>query len=150
MAHTYTSLFVHCVFSTKERRNLLSKDVRERLWPYLGGIAREKGMSAVAVGGTDNHVHILLSVPPTISAAKAVQLIKGTSSKWIHDTFPTHASFAWQEGYGAFTINVSGIEETIAYINRQEEHHRVRSFEEEYIGFLKRHRIEYDDRYVGG
>ena len=150
MAHTYTNCLVHYVFSTKDRRNLLSQDLRERLWPYLGGIAQQNEMKALAVGGTDNHVHILLSLPATVSIAKAIQLVKGGSSKWIHDNFPMHANFAWQEGYGAFSISVSGLADTIAYIERQEERHQTRTFEEEYVAFLKKHGLEYDERYVWG
>jgi REP element-mobilizing transposase RayT len=116
----------------------------------MGGIARENKMKALAVGGTDNHAHLLLSLPPMLSVAKAIQLIKGGSSKWVHDTFPGSAGFAWQEGYGAFTIAVSGIEKTVAYINAQEEHHRIQPFEEEFIAFLRRHGIVYDARYVWG
>ena len=141
---------MHYVFSTKERRNTLSADLRERLWPYLGGIARENGLKVLALGGTDNHVHLLVSVSSTLSVAKVIQLIKGGSSKWIHDTFPAHAKFAWQEGYGAFSIGVSGVDDTIRYIKAQEQHHRSRSFEEEYLGFLEKHGLEFDERYIWG
>ena len=117
MAHSYSSCLIHYVFSTKGRRPFISRELRQRLWPYLGGIARENGLKALAVGGTDNHVHILVSLPSTLSIAKSVQLIKGGSSKWIHETFPVHAGFAWQEGYGAFSISVSHASDTIAYID---------------------------------
>ena len=150
MAHSYSSTLIHYVFSTKERRNTISSELRQRLWPYLGGVAREHGMKALAVGGTENHAHALISLPSTLTVAKAIQLVKGSSSKWIHETFPTHATFAWQEGYAAFSIGVSGVSETIAYINSQEEHHRTRTFEEELKGFLARHDIEYDERHVFG
>lgn len=150
MSHTYTSVLIHAVFSTKDRGNSLSRKLRDRLWPYLTGIARKNGMLALAAGGTDNHVHVLLSLPSTMPVAKAMQLVKGGSSKWIHETFPTHADFAWQEGYGAFSVSISAMDETVAYINGQEEHHRTRSFEEEYVEFLGKHGIEYDERYVWG
>ena len=150
MGHTYTSCLMHCVFSTKVRQKALSTDLRDRLWPYLGGIARENGIKALAVGGTDDHVHLLLSLPATMSIAKAIQLIKGGSSKWIHDTFATHTDFAWQAGYGAFSVAVSGIDQTVAYINRQEAHHQMQSFRDELVGFLERHGIPYDERYVFG
>ena len=150
MAHSYASCLIHYVFSTNNRRNTLSGNVRERLWPYLGGIARENGMKALAVGGTDNHAHMLVSLPTTLAIAKAIQLLKGGSSKWVHDTFPTHRDFAWQEGYGAFSIGVSGIPDTVAYINNQEEHHRTKTFEDEYVAFLVKHGIEFDNRYVWG
>jgi len=139
---------MHCVFSTKERLHLISPELESRLWPYLGGIARENKMKAMAIGGTLDHLHALLSLPSTMSFAKAVQLIKGGSSKWIHDTFPEHRSFAWQEGYGAFSVSVSHVEKTITYIENQPEHHRTRTFEEEFIAFLKKHRVQYDERYV--
>ena len=150
MSHTYTSVLIHTVFSTKDRRNSISRNVANRLGLYISGIARKNDMKALASGGTENHLHVLLSLPSTMPVAKALQLVKGGSSKWIHETFPTHADFAWQEGYGAFSVSVSGVDETIAYINGQEEHHRTRSFEEEYVEFLRRHGMEYDERYVWG
>ena len=150
MAHSYSSCLMHYVFSTKNRRKTISSELRERLWPYLGGIARENDMKALAVGGTDDHVHILVSLPATVSVSKAIQLIKGGSSKWIHETFPFHADFAWQEGYGAFSIGTSGVKDTMRYVDAQEEHRRTKTFEEEYLAFLKKHDIEYDERYVWG
>src|SRR5713226_8145186 len=101
MSHTYTNSLFHCVFSTKNREKLLSADCRDRLWPYLGGIARKNNLKALAVGGIEDHVHVLLSLPATESIAHAMQLMKGGSSKWVHDTFPLMRSFAWQQGYGA-------------------------------------------------
>jgi putative transposase len=146
--HSFNSSLHHCVFATKGRETLLSAEIRQRLWPYLGGVARENGMKALAVGGVADHVHILLSLPATISMAKAMQLLKGNSSKWIHETFPKLRSFAWQEGYAAFSIGVSGIEETRAYIRNQEEHHRTRTYREEVIVFLKRHGLPFDDAMI--
>ena len=124
--------------------------MRERLWAYIGGIARENNMKALAVGGTADHIHVLLALSSTISVAKAIQLIKGGSSKWVSDAFPMLRNFTWQEGYGAFSISVSGIDDTIAYIQTQEEHHRRRTFQEEFLAFLKKHGIAYDERYVWG
>ena len=143
--HSFTSCLVHCVFSTKERRRLITPALKERLWPYLGGIAREHKMKILAVDGVEDHVHTLLSIPATLAIAKAVQLLKDNSSKWIHETFPDQRLFGWQEGYGAFSIGVSGVEETMAYIRNQKEHHRSRSFKEELIAFLDKHGIEYED-----
>ena len=105
MSHSYVSNLMHCVFSTKERLPLITPELEPRLWPYLGGIARENKMKAIAIGGTTDHVHGLLSLPATMSFAKAVQLIKGGSSKWVHDSFRDHRRFAWQEGYGAFSVS---------------------------------------------
>ncbi len=150
MPHTYASVLLHCVFSTKERRPFIKPELQQRLWPYIGGIARENRMRALSIGGTEDHIHLLLSLPSTLSAAKAIQLIKGGSSKWVHDTFPQHRAFVWQEGYGAFSIGVSDIDRTVAYIENQAEHHRRKDFKQEFIDFLKKHRIEYDERYIWG
>jgi REP element-mobilizing transposase RayT len=150
MGHSYTSSLFHCVFSTKERRNLITPELQEHLWPYMGGIARKNRMKALAVGGIEDHVHILLSMPSTLALAKAVQLIKGGSSKWVHDTFPTRRTFGWQEGYGAFSIGVSQIDSTVAYIRSQARHHRRKTFQQEFLEFLEKHGIDYDPRYVWG
>ena len=150
MPHSYASCLFHCVFSTKERRELLTPDLKKRLFAYLGGIARENRMKALAIGGAKDHVRLLLSIPSTLPVAKAIQLIKGGSSKWVHDTFRSHRGFAWQEGYGAFSIGISQVRPTIAYIVRREDHHRRRTFQEEFLMFLRKHGIEYDERYVWG
>jgi REP element-mobilizing transposase RayT len=148
MSHTYVSELVHCVFSTQHRENSIPGDRQTPLWSYLGGIARKNGFKAIAIGGIENHIHILLSLPATVPLAKAVQLLKGGSSKWMNETGA--GRFAWQEGYGAFTVGISQQAGTIAYINTQAEHHRKRNFEEEFLAFLKKHSIEYDPRYVWG
>ncbi len=144
--HSFTSILIHCVWSTKKREPFLSTDVRNRLWPYLGGIARENKMKALAIGGVADHVHILISLPGTLSVSKALQLLKGNSSKWIHDTFPKLRSFEWQEGYGAFSIGISAVGATVRYISDQAEHHRKRSFREEFVVMLRRHGLDYDER----
>ena len=143
--HSFVSCLMHVVFSTKERRPWMTSEIQERLWPYLGGIARENKIKALKVGGVEDHVHILLSLPSTLEIAKAVQLLKGNSSKWIHETFPKLKTFEWQEGYGAFSIGVSGVDDTIKYIENQAEHHRRQSFKDELKAFLKRHELEYEE-----
>ncbi|MGA2867146.1 MAG: IS200/IS605 family transposase [Verrucomicrobiota bacterium] len=145
---SYISSWFHCVFSTKERRPLITPPLRERLWPFLGGIARQNRMKAIEIGGTLDHVHVLLSLPATLSIAQALQLLKGASSKWVHETFPEHRRFRWQEKYGAFSVSVSQLDKAIRYIQGQEQHHRRRTFQEEFLALLKRHRIEYDERYL--
>jgi putative transposase len=145
---SYVSSYYHCVFSTKGRQKLITPSLQQRLWPFLGGIARQNGMIPVIVGGMEDHVHILLSLPPTIPIAKAMQLIKGGSSKWIHETFPEQRLFTWQEKYGAFSVSVSQLETITRYIKNQKEHHRTRSFQEECLMLLKKHRIEFDERYL--
>jgi REP element-mobilizing transposase RayT len=146
MPHTCVSGLYHVVFSTKGRANLIPGDKRESLWQYIGGIARSNRMKAIAVGGTTNHAHVLLDVPSTIPIAKAVQLIKGGSSKWMHEK--TGRAFQWQEGYGAFTVSVSHQPATIAYITSQEKHHARHTFEDEFMSFLKRHNIVVHPKYL--
>ena len=141
----FVSCHLHCVWSAKERRRLITPALQERLWPYLGGIARANKMSAIEIGGVEDHIHVLLSLPSTSSISKAIQLLKGNSSKWIHETFPEHRTFERQEGYGAFSIGVSGIETTVDYMRRQPEQHRQRNFTEELIEFLKKHNQSYDN-----
>jgi len=145
---SYISSYHHCVFSTKERRLLIKPELRDRLWPFLGGIARQNKMKAIEVGGVEDHVHILLSIPATMSISKAMQLIKGGSSKWVHETFPEHREFAWQEKYGAFSVSESRVESVVEYIGGQEEHHRKMTFQEEFVALLKKHHVEYDERYL--
>jgi putative transposase len=144
--HSFNSCLVHCVWSTKHHAPVLTSDLRKRLWPYLGGVARENGMKALAVGGVADHVHVLVSLPATLSVAKALQFLKGNSSNWIHETFPKVPSFGWQEGYGAFSIGVSGVEATTTYIRNQAEHHLKRTFREELRAMLRKHGLEYDER----
>jgi len=145
---SYISSYHHCVFSTKERRPMITPTLRERLWPFLGGIARQNKMTAIEIGGAEDHVHILLSLPSTISIAKALQLIKGGSSKWVHETFPEQRLFGWQVKYGSFSVSVSQLDKIIEYIKQQAEHHRKMTFEEEFVALLKKHRIQYDERYL--
>jgi putative transposase len=114
--HSFVNCLMHCVFATKERRPVIRPDLQLRLWPYLGGIARENRMRALIVGGVEDHVHLLLSIPSTLSVSKCIQLLKGNSSKWIHETFKEHWGFEWQEGYGAFSIGTSGVQDTTNYI----------------------------------
>jgi putative transposase len=113
---SYVSSYFHCVFGTKERRPVMTPALRERLWPFLGGIARQNQMKALEIGGVADHVHLLLSLPPTLPLAKALQLIKGGSSKWVHETFPEQRLFGWQEKYGAFSVSVSQLDTIRQYI----------------------------------
>ena len=145
---SYVSAYFHCVFSTKDRRPQLTPTVRERLFPFLGGIARQNKFKALEIGGVEDHVHLLLALPSTIPIAKALQLIKGGSSKWIHETFPEQRLFAWQEKYGAFSVSVSQLNTVTNYIRAQPEHHRKTTFEQEFLVLLKKHRIEFDEKYL--
>jgi putative transposase len=148
MAHTYVSNLVHCVFSTKERQRVIPPELQQQLYPYLGGIARQNKMKALSVGGMEDHIHLLLSLPATLAIAKAIQLLKGSSSKWMNDNFFKRREFTWQKGYGAFTISVSHRKDTINYIQNQKKHHATRDFKQEFLAFLKRHGIDFDEQYI--
>jgi len=149
MSHTYCCSFLHCVFSTKDRRKSISPDIQPRLWPYLGGIARNHGIRALSIGGSDDHVHILLSIPSTITIADAMRIMKSESSRWMHQEY-ARQDFEWQEGYGAFSIGHSQLKTTLAYIAGQREHHKTRDFKAEFVAFLKKNKIEFDSQYVWG
>jgi REP element-mobilizing transposase RayT len=149
MGHSYCSSLHHCIFSTKDRGKSIVPEVRDRLWAYMGGVAREHGMTALAVGGTDDHAHLLVAIPATLAVATAMREIKSGSSRWMHETCAM-PSFEWQQGYGAFSIGHSQIEATVRYIARQEVHHRKRDFQAEFVAILKKHHMEYDLRYVWG
>jgi len=150
MANTFTSLYYHLVFSTKNRERWITTDSEQRVWAYMAGIAKENQMVPVQIGGVDDHVHLLLGTPATLAPSKIAQLIKGGTSAWIHDTFPNMNMFAWQDGYAAFTVSKSNIDSVADYIRNQREHHRTKTFQEEYIAFLKKHGVDYDERYVWG
>lgn len=150
MANTYTSLHYHVIFSTKNREPWIAQDIEERIWRFIGGIAREHKMTALQVGGVEDHVHALVTAPPTIAPSQIAQLLKGISSKWIHEEFASLENFGWQDGYGAFTVSKSNIPEVIKYIQNQREHHRKKTFQEEYLKFLKANGIKYDERYLWG
>jgi len=147
--HTYCRCLFHCVFSTKNRMPSIVPDVQERLWAYMGGIARKNDISALAVGGAEDHVHMLLALPTTLSVAEAMRRIKTGSSQWMHECCGLTA-FAWQEGYGAFSIGESQVKATFAYIRGQRERHRKRDFQGEFLAILKRYGVEADPRHVWG
>ncbi len=148
MANTYTYLRYHVVFSTKRREPWLRPEIQERARAYLGGIARQNEMRAILIGGMADHVHMLLSLPPAIAVSEALKQIKGGSSGWIKENLPGCRGFGWQDGYGAFTASKSQVPEVEDYIRNQAEHHRTRTFQEEYRALLVRHEIEYQERYL--
>jgi putative transposase len=150
MADSFHSLTYHLIWSTKDRLPWFSEEIQPRIWEYIAGIALQKRMVPLCVGGYQDHVHVLLRLPPNLDVSKAVQLLKGPSSKWIHATFPKMSTFEWQDGYGAFTVSKSQTSEVFDYIKKQREHHRVKTFQEEYIEFLTRHEIEWNPEYVWG
>ena len=150
MPGSYSCLLCHVVFSTKERLTLVGPAIRERLWDYMGGILRHHRCSPIEIGGTADHVHVLMGVERDQCVADAVRDLKANSTRWLREEYPELAHFAWQNGYGAFSVGIAGLERNRQYIRTQEEHHRTRSFQEEFIAFLERHGVEYDTRYIWG
>jgi putative transposase len=144
---THLSLHYHLVFSTKERAPLITAEIRERVHAYLGGVIRGEGGIALDVGGTTDHVHLLVGLKATHCLADVLRTLKGDSSRWIHDEMRV-PKFEWQEGYGAFTVSSSNVAAVREYVRDQERHHRKRSFQEEYREFLMKHEIAFDERYL--
>jgi putative transposase len=147
VAHTYSQNHLHVVFSTKERRKLISQQMQPKLWSYLGGIGRNHGFLVLANGGIEDHVHLLIQLPPVLALAEAVSLLKSNSSRWMGE----HGiQFAWQEGYGAFAVSASNLGVVERYIQNQHIHHRKTTFEQEFLALLRKHRIDFDPKYVFG
>lgn len=147
MSSTHLSLHYHFVFGTKNHEPLIASVWRDRLHAYLGGVIRTLDGVPEAVGGVADHVHLLIGLRATHTLADVLREIKSVSSAWVHEEVGV-GSFAWQEGYGAFTVSASQLENVRDYIHRQEEHHRTRTFREEYLTLLQRHGVEFDERYV--
>ncbi len=150
MANTYSSLYYHFVFSTKGRVGWLKPEIEQRVWEYIGGIARKNNLSALQVGGFDDHIHALVLASTALAPSKIAQLLKGDSSLWIHTEFPALRQFAWQDGYGVFTVSKSGVDGVIRYIQNQRAHHQQQDFQAEYREFLEKHGVEYDEKYLWG
>jgi REP element-mobilizing transposase RayT len=148
MANTFTSLHYHIIFSTKHREPWIARDQEERLWAYLGGIAQQNQLKPLLVGGMEDHIHILLGSPPTVTVSEALKRIKGGSSGWVKENLPGCLGFGWQDGYAAFAVSKSQLGDVEEYIRNQREHHRSKTFQEEYRAFLDRHEIAYDERYL--
>jgi len=144
MARTFTNLLFHVIFSTKNRARLLDEKLKTRLFPYMGGVARNIESSLLNINGPDDHIHILLSLPADASIADAGRVLKTNSSKWVHDTFPDRKSFAWQSGYSAFSVSRSSVRAVQTYIAKQVEHHRKTTFAEEIQEFLRKHGVKDD------
>ena len=147
MPQSYTCLHYHLVFSTKGRAPSITPDIRPRLWEYLGGMVRGDGGIPVEIGGTDDHVHLLVTLRQHVALADFMRQLKAGSSSWVHDTFPS-AGVWWQNGYGAFTVSHSAVRVVKAYIANQEVHHKKRTFQEEFRLMLVRHGIAFDERYL--
>ncbi len=148
MPNTYSQIYIHFVFAVQSRDASIDVQWRESLYQYIGGIVRKRKQHIVAIGGIHNHVHLLVSMNPTVSPSDLMADVKRISSKWINENHLIPGHFAWQEGFGAFSYAKSQIDNVIRYIQNQEEHHRSKTFREEYIDFLKAFGVEYDERYI--
>jgi len=147
MSHTYAENVIHVVFSTKERAKLISQDLQPRMWAYATGICNKLGILVHAIGGMEDHIHLLIRVPPTLALAKAVLTIKSNSSRWAGEQ---RYKFAWQQGYAAFSVSTSIVPAVVRYIKNQEMHHHKMSFDVEFVALLKKHKLEYDPKYIFG
>lgn len=145
MPHSYAQNHVHLVFSAKKRLKIIPQQLQPRLWAYIAGICKNNNMLSFAVGGMPDHIHVLFRLPATLALIRAVTLIKSNSSKWLRKTDPR---FAWQQGYGAFSVSSSHLSKVIRYIDHQEAHHQKFTFEDEFITMLKKHGIAYDPEHV--
>jgi putative transposase len=150
MASTFTNLLFHIVFSTKDRTPSIHEGLRERLYEYMGGIIRGERGTLLEIGGVPDHVHLLAKLKSDISIAEMVRLIKSNSSKWVNESIGLTERFEWQTGYGAFSVSESQAKKVRKYIQDQESHHAKVSFRDELITLLKKHGIEYDERYLLG
>ena len=148
MPQSLARMDIHLVFSTKNRVPMLRDTVRESLHRYMATVLQNLGCPAALINSTDDHVHILFDLGRTVAISQAVEEVKTTSSKWIKTQGPQYTPFSWQSGYGAFAVSVSNCNVVRQYIANQPEHHRKRSFQEEYRAFLKRHQIPFDERYM--
>jgi putative transposase len=148
MSDSYTNLLYHIVFSTKDRRPLITPDYEVRLYDYLGGTIRKLGGISLELNGTEDHVHLLAKLRPDCALSEVLRDLKANATGWMHDVFPSLKNFSWQRGYGAFTVSQSNVEAVRQYIARQKEHHRKISFRDEFIQFLQENGIDYNERFI--
>jgi REP element-mobilizing transposase RayT len=148
MAQSLSKVYVHITFSTKNRQNLIDDSIKSSLFEYLGGICKGLECNPIQVGGYLNHVHILCLLSRKITQMKLLEEVKKQSSKWVKTKGDDYANFYWQNGYGIFSVNPSEIDVVINYIKNQKEHHKTRTFKEEYRAFLNKYNVDYDEQYV--
>ncbi len=146
MSHAFARLHYHLIFSTKQRKGMITPDLQPRLHAYLAGIIRNLEGVAHEIGGIEDHVHLLFFTPPKLALSDVIGTIKANSSKWIHETWPERREFAWQRGYGVFSVSESQTAAVRAYIQNQPAHHQRQSFQEEFVEYLRKHEFEYDDQ----
>jgi len=146
MGSTLTELIYHVVFSTKDRKPMINSNMCDELYLYIGGIIIKHDAVLLQIGGIEDHLHIVIKLKPTHKLSELMQKIKGSSSKWMNKKFGSAIKFGWQDGYGAFTVSESQCSTVIKYVENQEKHHKTITFKDEFIQFLKRHKIEYDEK----
>jgi len=148
MANTYTQIHIQAIFAVQNRQSLIRSEWKEELYKYMTGIVQNNNHKVLQINGMPDHVHLLIGMRPTQALSDLMKVVKGDSSEWINKKGLTKGTFSWQAGYGAFSYGKSQVPKVIRYIQNQEEHHRKKTFTEEYLDFLKAFEIEYDDRYV--
>ena len=148
MSDSHTNLLYHIVFSTKERRPLITPEYEVRLYDYIGGMIRKVGGISLELNGTSDHIHLLAKLRPDCALSSVLRDLKANATGWMHDVFPLLKNFSWQRGYGAFTVSQASVAPVRQYIARQKEHHRNISFRDEFIQFLKENDIQYDERFI--
>jgi putative transposase len=148
MSGTYTNLLYHLVYSTKDRLPLITPQLKDDLYSYMGGIVRGEGGVLLEINGMPDHVHLLVKLKPTLAISDFLRVLKSNSSKWANEQKGRLRKLGWQEGYAAFTVSESQVPRVTKYIRGQEQHHRRQDFKGELLTLLKRHRIEYDERYI--
>jgi REP element-mobilizing transposase RayT len=148
MANTYSQLYIHIVFSVKGRQNLIQKNWKDELHKYICGIVNGKNQKVYAIGGVADHIHLLVSINPSMAISDLVRDIKANSSKWINEKRFLNTKFQWQEGFGAFSYAQSQLNNVIAYINNQEQHHQKKTFKDEYLELLRNFEIDYNEKYL--
>ena len=150
MSHTFTDLLVHVVFSTSDRAPFLSDSIRADVHAYIGGILRELRSTPIAIGGTYDHVHFLVCLPAELAVADCLRVVKTNSSRWLKERWPERRAFAWQQGYGAFSVSESGRAAVIHYIQDQARHHQRLSFRDELLVLLRKHHVKFEEQYLWG
>ncbi len=148
MSGTYSQIYIQYVFAVKGKQNLLQKPWREDVFKYISGIIKAKGQKSIIVNGVENHVHVFVGLKPSMNISDLVRDIKNNSSKFINEQKYLPVKFSWQEGYGVFSYSHSHIDNVYKYIANQEEHHKKKSFKEEYLDFLEKFQVEYNEKYL--
>ncbi|WP_445712553.1 IS200/IS605 family transposase [Flavobacterium sp.] len=148
MANTYSQMYVQLVIVVKFREALIQKAWKEELYKYITGIVTNKGQKMLRINGVENHIHMLLNIQPNIALSDLMRDVKANSTKWINDQGFCKHSFRWQEGFGAFTYSISQLDNVIKYIDKQEEHHKTKTFKSEYLSLLKNFEVDYKEEYL--